>query len=427
MTANTTVNQRQFDPTDPAVIDNPFPSFAELQHSAPVHWSDKARGWVVTGFEDCKSILLDKRFSSERMKPFFESLGEAQRARLSNLEASIGLWAVFLDPPDHTRLRGLLNRSFTSRAVNDMAPNVAEIVHDLIDKAAQQVQSGQRAQIDFIRDIAYRIPAAVIMEMLGAPRSEIENFKTWSDELGLFVGSSRVTDDKYVRAEAAVKAMSNAFRDLIAERRRQPRQDLITDLIRAERDGKVLDEQELIATCILLLFAGHETTGNLLGTGMYYFMKHLDQWQDLREHPELGEQVVEEVLRYDGPNAAVTRVASEDINFAGHTIKKGQRVFAMINAANRDPAVFSDPQQFNIRRSANGNAALGQFAFGHGIHFCIGAPLARLEGRIAFPIFAERILNPKLVGGEPHWIDSLSFRGLTELPMSCEFAARKKP
>jgi cytochrome P450 len=408
----------QFDPTDPAVIDNPFPVFEQLLKEAPIHWSDKARGWVVIRFEDCKTVLLDKRFSSERMKPFFNSLTDEQRARVVNLESSVGLWAVFLDPPDHTRLRGLLNRSFTSKAVNDMAPNIAEIVHHLIDKV-----SG-RSEIDFIRDIAYRIPAAVIMEMLGAPRSEIENFKTWSDELGLFVGSSRVTDDKYARAEAAVIRMSDAFKDLIAERRKTPRADLITDLIRAEQNGKMLNEQELVATCILLLFAGHETTGNLLGTGMYYFMKHLDQWRDLRDHPELGGQVVEEILRFDGPNAAVTRVAGEDIELAGHKISKGQRVFAMINAANRDPAMFEAPNVFNIRRNSSSGAALGQFAFGHGIHFCIGAPLARLEGRIAFPIFAQRIANPRLVGAEPHWFDSLSFRGLSELPITCEFNNR---
>ena len=413
------VENLQFDPTVRETIDNPFPLFEKLQKEAPVHWSDKARGWVVTRFEDCKSILLDKRFSSERMKPFFESLDAEKRARLKNLDASAGLWVVFLDPPDHTRLRGLLNRSFTSRAVNDMAPDIAEIVHDVIDKAADQ------PQLDFIRDIAYRIPAAVIMGMLGAPHSEIENFKLWSDDLGLFIGSSRVTPDKYVRAEAAVTRMSDAFRDLITERRRKPRADLITELIRAEENGKVLGEDELIATCILLLFAGHETTGNLLGTGMYYFMKHPDQWQDMREHPELGEQAAEEILRYDGPNAAVTRVASEDIEFAGHLIKKGQRVFAMINAANRDPEMFSDPQRFDIRRTANGSAALGQFAFGHGIHFCIGAPLARLEGRIAFPIFSQRMLNPRMLGGEPAWFDSLSFRGLTELPMTCDFVARR--
>jgi hypothetical protein len=408
----------QYDPTDQAVIDNPFPVFEQLLREAPIHWSSKARGWVVTSYDDCKAVLLDKRFSSERMKPFFESLGSEQRDRLKNLESSVGLWAVFLDPPDHTRLRGLLNRSFTSKAVNDMAPNIAEIAHKLIDEVAEQTQ------IDFIRDIAYRIPAAVIMEMLGAPRSEIENFKIWSDELGLFVGSSRVTTDKYTRAETAVTRMGEAFRDLIAERRQKPREDLISELIRAERDNKVLNEQELVATCILLLFAGHETTGNLLGTGLYHFMKHPEQWQDLRNNPELGEQVVEEVLRFDGPNAAVTRVAKEDVELGGHTIGKGQRVFAMINAANRDPAMFDNPNEFNIRRLANGSTALGQFAFGHGIHFCIGAPLARLEGRIAFPIFAQRLLNPKMVGGEPRWFDSLSFRGLTELPITCDIVAK---
>lgn len=406
----------QYDPTQREIINNPFPLFARLQREAPIYWSDKLNGWIVTRFEDCKAILLDRRFSSERMKPFFESLNDAQRARVENLESSVGLWTVFLDPPDHTRLRRLLNSGFTSRAVNGMAPRIAEIVHEVIDEVSH------KTKIDFVRDIAYRIPASVIMEMMGAPRSEIHNFKLWSDEIGLFVGGARVTPDKYVRAEAATAQMSDAFRELIAERRRKPRNDMITELIRAEDEGKVLNDRELIATCIQLLFAGHETTGNLLATGTYYFLKHPKQLADLRRYPELGEQVVEEVLRHDGPNAAVTRVASADIEFRGHAIAKGKRVFAMINAANRDPEVFADPHTFDIRRNVSANQSIGQFAFGHGIHFCIGAPLARLEGRIAFPIFAERILNPQLHGGEPDWIDSLSFRGLEKLPMTCNFA-----
>ena len=199
---------------------------------------------------------------------------------------------------------------------------------------------------------------------------------------------------------------------------------MISDLIRAEDAGEVLGEQELIATCVLLLFAGHETTGNLLGTGMYYLTRHPDQLDDLRRHPELAESAVEEILRYDGPNAAVTRVAAEDIEFAGHRIAQGQRVFAMINAANRDPEVFPDAQRFDIRRPPPSGTPLGQFAFGHGIHFCIGAPLARLEGRIALPILAERIRHPRLIGAAPEWLDSLSFRGLTALPLAGEFVAR---
>ncbi|MEZ0154521.1 MAG: cytochrome P450 [Candidatus Reddybacter sp.] len=410
----------QFDPSDRAVINNPFPIFARLQEEAPIHWSDTARGWVVTRYEDCKAVLLDKRYSSARMEPFFESLSAEQRAKVAGLESSVGLWAVFLDPPEHTRLRRLLNRGFTSRAVNGMAPRIAEIVHELIDDVAG------KPEIDFIRDIAYRIPAAVIMEMMGVSHSEVESFKLWSDDIGLFVGGSKVTPEKYVRAEAATKQMCDAFRDLITERRRNPREDMITDLIRAEDEGQVLDEQELIATCVMLLFAGHETTGNLFGTGMYHFLHHPEQFEALRRHPELAENAVEEILRYDGPNGAMTRVASEDLTLGGHTIRKGKRVFVMLNAANRDPELFEDPHTFDIRRKPNGSAAIGQFAFGHGIHFCIGAPLARLEGRIALPIFADRIRHPKMIGGEPDWIDSLNFRGLTQLPMSCEIKARSK-
>lgn len=413
-----TASELCYDPSTRAVIDNPFPLFARLQREAPVHWSAPLRGWVVTRHEDCKAILLDKRFSAARMQPFFNALPADQRARLHALESSVSLWTVFLDPPDHTRLRRLLNRGFTSRAVNAMAPRIAAIVHETLDAVAG------RGEIDFVRDVAYRIPAAVIMEMLGASRGEIEAYKLWSDDLGLFIGSSRITPDKYQRAATAMANLTAAFRELVAERRRRPRADLITDLIRAEDAGEVLNEQELIATCVLLLFAGHETTGNLLATGMYYLTRHPDQLDDLRRHPELGESAVEEILRYDGPNAAVTRVAGEDIEFGGHRMTRGQRVFAMINAANRDPAVFPDPQRFDIRRPPQGGTPLGQFAFGHGIHFCIGAPLARLEGRIALPIFAARIRHPRLIGAEPEWLDSLSFRGLTALPLACELLPR---
>ncbi len=413
-----TASELCYDPSTRTVIDNPFPLFARLQREAPVHWSAPLRGWVVTRHEDCKAILLDKRFSAARMQPFFNALPPDQRAQLRELEASVSLWTVFLDPPDHTRLRRLLNRGFTSRAVNAMAPRIAAIVHETLDAVAG------RGEVDFIRDVAYRIPAAVIMEMLGASRGEIEAYKLWSDDLGLFIGSSRITPDKYERAATAMANLTAAFRELVAERRRRPREDMITDLIRAEDAGEVLNEQELIATCVLLLFAGHETTGNLLATGMYYLTRHPDQLDDLRRHPELGESAVEEILRYDGPNAAVTRVTGEDLEFEGHRMIKGQRVFAMINAANRDPAVFPDPQRFDIRRPPQGGTPLGQFAFGHGIHFCIGAPLARLEGRIALPIFAERIRHPRLIGAEPEWLDSLSFRGLTALPLACDLLPR---
>lgn len=217
-----------YDPSTRAVIDNPFPLFARLQREAPVHWSAPLRGWVLTRHEDCKAVLLDKRFSAARMMPFFNALPGDQRARLRDLEASVSLWTVFLDPPDHTRLRRLLNRGFTSRAVNAMAPRIAEIVHETIDAVVE------RNAIDFIRDIAYRIPAAVIMEMLGSSPREIEAFKLWSDDLGLFIGSSRITPDKYERAETAMANLAGAFRELVAERRRHPRADMISDLIRAE-------------------------------------------------------------------------------------------------------------------------------------------------------------------------------------------------
>ena len=401
-----------YDPGDAAVRADPFPLFRRLREEDPVHWSQVLSGWVLTRYDDCRAALSDPRLSAARLRPFFEHLPPERRTEVRGLQDTLGLWAVFVDPPDHTRLRRLLNRGFTSRAIERLIPSIEAIVDRLIDDVA-----GVGA-MDFIADFAYPLPASVVMAMLGVPLDDLGRFKHWSDDLALFVGSAQVTPEKYVRAEAAVREMGRYFRDLADARRREPRDDLVSELLAEAPDGENLSEDELVASAILLLFAGHETTTNMLGTGLLHLTRNPTELARLGSDPALAVSAVEEILRYDGPIAAMTRVAAEPIEIGDKKIEKGQRIYAMLNAANRDPRAFDDPERFDIARRRN-----RQIAFGYGIHFCLGAPLARLEGRIAFPRLLARLGEIEVDESALEWNDSLVLRGLRSLPV--RFAARQ--
>ena len=395
-----------YDPRDPAILHDPFPVYRRLQDQDPVHWCPPLRGWIVTRYEDCRRVLNDPRFSADRLGPFFAQLPAEERARVRNLEASISRWSVFLDPPSHTRLRRLLAPGFTSRALVLMERRVAEIVDGLLDSTAG------RGEMEFIADFAYPLPASVVMVMLGVALEDLDRFKTWSDDLALFVGSAQATPDKYARAERATAEMNAYFATLIRARRSSPEDDLISELLRREGTEDGLDEAELAASCMFLLFAGHETTTNLLGSGLWHLTRHPEQMARLVAEPSLAEHCVEEVLRYDGPINAMVRIATEQIEIADRTIPEGARVFAMLNAANRDPRAFENAEEFDITRRPN-----RQIGFGHGIHFCLGAPLARLEGRIALARIVERLGEIECDLEGPARIDSLVLRGLSALPI----------
>ena len=313
---------------------------------------------------------------------------------------------VFNDPPAHTRLRGLINTVFTSRAVERLRPRIHEIVDELL------AQVTDRGTMDVIGDFAYRLPVIVIAEMLGVPPEGREQMKAWSDELALFIGSALGTPDKYERAARGMADMCTYFREVVGARRRQPREDLISALVDAEQQGGQLSEEELVATCVLLLFAGHETTTNLIGNGLLSLLRHPDALAALRADPSLIGPAVEELLRYDGPTQAQVRVALDDIVLHGKTIRAGDRVFVMVNAANRDPARFDEPDRLDLTRADNAHVA-----FGYGAHFCVGAPLARLEGQVAIAAAVRRLPGLALAPGELTWLPSMVFRGVRSLPV----------
>ena len=401
-----------FDLGNPATNANPFPEFARLRAEEPVHWSPAMKAWIVTRYADVKQVSLNnKQISADRLMPFFKTNPEYQKGTIDSLVRYLTHWMVFRDPPDHTRLRRLFNKAFTPTAVENLRPNVEDIVALLID--GMEAKAKRDEPVDYIADFAYPLPASVIMDLLGVPRAELEVVKVWSDEIALFIGTAQVAGNKYLRAESGAKAMSAYFRTLVEDRTREPRADMISQLVLARDDRDALTTDEIIGTCILLLFAGHETTSNLIGNGFLYSMKNRDQWERLVADPALAATAVEEFLRYDGPSGALARVAAADVEIGGKTIREGQRVFAFMNSANRDPEAFEDAERFDIGRAQNPH-----LTFGHGIHFCLGAPLARLEAQIAAVRLSERLPRISLSGGEPDWHDSLILRGVKSLPVS---------
>lgn len=397
-----------YDPRRPEVIANPFPIFAELRERDPVHWSEALGGWVLTRYRDVRQVLNDPRFSADRITPFRDHLRPDARAQVAELLKTLGMWAVFNDPPAHTRRRGLLNKAFTPRAVMALRPMIERIVAHLISRVAA------RGEMDLIAGFAYPLPASVIAGMIGVPIEDLDQFKIWSDEIAAFVGSALATPDKRERGERGAREMSTYFRGIIADHRKLPREDILSGLLAAEEAGSGFSEDELVASCILLLFAGHETTTNLIGNGMLALLRHPEALAALRRDTGLAASAVEEMLRYDGPTQAMTRIALEDarLDEASPTIRTGDRVFALLNAANRDPQVFAEPDRFDVARGDSRH-----LSFGFGAHFCLGAPLARLEGQIAVKALVERLPELALAIDAPEWSDSFVLRGVKALPV----------
>jgi cytochrome P450 len=398
-----------YDPRRPEEIADPFPSFARLRAEDPVHWSEVLGGFVLTRYRDVRMALFDRRLSADRITPFRDHLPAGERASLNDLLAMLGLWAVFNDPPQHTRRRALLNKAFTPRRVAALRPAIETLVANLVDAIAG------RPRFDLIADFAYPLPATVIAGMIGVPASDLDRFKAWSDDIALFVGSALATPDKRSRALGGMREIAEYFRGMVAEHRRFPREDILGALIAAEEDGARLSDDEIVASAVFLLFAGHETTTNLIGNGMLALLRHPQELARLRADSALAPAAVEEILRYDGPTQAMTRIALEEIELAGaqgepRRIPRGARIFALLNAANRDGEVFAEPDRFLIARGESRH-----LAFGFGAHFCLGAPLARLEGEIGLKALATRLPDLALDDPAPPWSDSFVLRGVKSL------------
>ena len=392
-----------FNPLLPEFHADPYPFYRRLREEDPVHQSPLGI-WVLTRYDDAVMALRDQRFGREGMGELLEARLGAGSVRPANTRDML-----FRDPPDHTRLRALVSRAFTPRVVEAMRPHIQEIVDGLLDRV-----EGTRG-MDVIEDLAYPLPVTVICEMLGVPTADQDVFKQWSADIArsldaaiLPAGSEVIT-----RGQEAGDALREYFRSLIAVRRKSPQPDLLSALIAAEEQGDKLSEPELVATCALLLIAGHETTVNLIGNGVLALLRHPAELRALADDPALIQTGVEELLRFDGPVQRTGRMTTADVEIGGRQIPKGSIVAAVIGAANRDPAHFADPDRLDVARRENRH-----IAFGFGIHFCLGAPLARIEGQVAIGTLLRRMPALKLVSDTPEWRESSVLRGLKTLPVT---------
>jgi cytochrome P450 len=370
----------------PEVIRDPHTYYARLRETDPVHWNERWKGWIITRYDDVVRLLRDhERFSSDRMASFIAELSPADRDRYHVLIEILSSWFVFRDPPFHTRFRLLTNKAFTPMSVERLRPRVRQIIHGLLDRVAE------RGHMEFIRDYAFPLPVTVICEYLGVPAEDHERLKEWSDETTQ-IFFMRINDpNRRDRAQKGVQALTEYFYPLIHERKRHPRDDFITALVHAEERGDLLSEDEVATVCALLMLAGHETTTNALANGLLALLRNRDQWERLRADPSLARTAVEELLRYDGVVKAMLRWAKEDVEVGGKTIKEGDRILLSLFGANRDPAKFPEPDRLDIARHPNPHVA-----FGHGIHLCLGAPLARLELHESFIALSQRFPDMRL-------------------------------
>ena len=398
-----------YQPSDPTVLANPFPLYRRMQDEDPAHWSPLLKGWVLTRYEDVKRVCLDTRMSSDRLRPFFAALPAAEASRMVDLIRYLTLWMVFRDPPEHTRLRRLAAKVMNVRSIHALRPNVEALTAWLLDAI------GEREAFDFIAEFAGPLPALVIMDALGVPRGELARLKRLSDEMALFIGSARETAGKYGRAEAATREMAALFRELIAARRAAPARDLLSELVHLEDQGDRLSDDELVATCVLLLFAGHETTTHHLANGLLALLGFPAEMEKLRADPSLAAAAVEELLRYDGPIGAQVRIVQVEQSLHGKTLRPGERVFLLMNAANRDPRAYAEPDRVDLARDG-----VPHLTFGFGPHICLGFPLARLEGQIALPAVLARWRRIELAAPRLDWIDSMVLRGMAAMPVAAK-------
>jgi cytochrome P450 len=383
---------------DEAFRTDPYPVLDALRKAEPVHRDEVLHRWVLTAHDDVSRVVNDRSLSADPRKAApgtYMKLFETER------DPSI----LFLDPPDHTRLRGLVSKAFTPRAVERMAPRIQDIIDDLLDALAGQ------ESFDVIKAFAGPLPTIVIAEMLGVDPADRDDFKRWSDE-SVEGFNPVLTDEGRERVVAAGAAMDNYLRNAIERRRRDPRDDLMTALVAVEEAGDQLTTDEIVTMCALLLAAGNVTTTDLIGNSVYALLSHPTQLAALRDDPSLIKNAIEEVLRFDSPVVETARIALHDMELGGCPVAKGESILTLLAAANRDPDVYDQPDTFDIRRTDTHH-----HAFGGGIHYCLGAPLARLEAQLAIVSLLQRFPDLRLAGEELEWRALPTFRGLARLPV----------
>jgi len=390
---------------DPEVLADPYPLYRRLRTERPVHWDPYLHSWVVTRYDDVVRVL--HRFSANRT-PTPEQLTTKGLSELNPIARMMVRQMLFMDAPDHTRLRGLAAVAFTPARVERLRAHVEEIANRLLDAV---VDSGR---MDVIADFAAPLPAIVTAEMFGVPTADHVRLKSWSADFAEMLGNFQHNPGRIARVLASVESLGDYFRGAMRDQRERPRDGLIAAMMAAESNGERLDEEEIVANLVVTMVGGQETTTNLIGNGVLTLLRHPEHLRRLREDDALIPSAVEELLRFESPSQHTARLAPDDVELGGQALKKGQAVIAVMAAGNRDPERFPDPDRLDLERKDNRH-----LAFGWAAHFCFGAPLARLEGQIAFRAILRRLddlaLDPahRLV-----WRHNLGLRGLEALPVT---------
>jgi cytochrome P450 len=395
--------------TDPSYFQDPYPVLAAIRETTPLYWSEAWGVWVVTRHEDVLAILKEpRRFSNAgRFSAYLDQLPTEAAPFVEPLRRHYSSGMLQSDPPDHSRLRPLINKAFTPRVVEASRDRIAAVIGELI------ASFRERGRADLQGEFAYPLPAIVISELMGVPVADRELLIGLSDGVvGIQRTGKAVVDDHLVRSAESIVAMEEYFRELCRERKANLGDDLISALVEAEEAGDHLSEPELISMCTTLLIAGHETTRNLIANGMLTLLQRPDELRRLQQDEALLPSAIEEMLRFESPIQRGWRRVAEDTEFLGQQLSEGQLVYLMLGAANRDPRVFDDPDRFDMERTPNRHAA-----FGHGVHFCVGAPLSRLEARLAFPALLA-LPGLDLATGTVHWSASVTHRGLEALEVT---------
>lgn len=403
MSPPTAPTRLAFNPLDPAFLADPYPFYRRLREEAPVFKAEQGF-WLLTRYEDVTFSLRDRRFGKDFAGSIRRRYGEDRlhEPTIANLARTM----LVLDPPDHTRLRSLVTKAFTARRIADMRPRIRQLVDHQLDRVID------KGGMDVIRDLAHRLPVIVICDMLGIPEEHRAPFLVGSNVSGRILDPAPMTREELDHANAMTAAGNVYFDQLCELRRREPQDDLTTELVRAEEAGDRLSSEELRSNIGLLFGAGHETTTNLIGNGLLALHRSPDQWQRLRDDPSLIPGAVEELLRFDSSVQMTGRVTNTEVEVGGVSIPAGESIIMLLGAANRDPAQYVDPDRLDI-----GRENVRPMSFGGGIHHCLGAQLARLEAELVFTALAERLPSLELPEKDrPDWRRSFTLRGLNKLP-----------
>lgn len=394
---------------DAAFLADPYPSYRALREAGPVHWSEEFFGgaWLLTRHADVERVLRDARgFSAQRTGGWVTG-SEATPGELSSFQQLFARAMLFVDAPDHTRLRKLMNAGFRPELLQQLVPHIEQVVAELLD-AVEGAPS-----FDFMQALARPLPVRVMARLMGIESAPHDQIMVWSDELAAFIGAPAPTRELARRAQASLLAMTRYFEDLLPHKRRHPGDDLVSRLVQAQAAGEIRSSAELLAQCAMLLFAGHETTRNLLGNGLRALLAHPAQWQRLRQAPQLIPGAVRELLRYDSPVQYTGRRVAAELVLHGRRLRRGDLVVPLIGAANRDPERFTHPDTLDVARDEGSS-----LSFGSGPHVCIGAALTRMEAETVLRQLLRRWpAPPRLADATPQWSGNPVYRGLLALPV----------